>query len=152
MKAASHTLAICMLFSAVLTTCDKIEVAVETDSDKTIAQEQNKYLTTLRLDAAEGYTDADVIDMVERYSAVIVELGYPKLTYKLWKIYDESPAKVQTYLIEGNWPDRKVWEDIHLIEKYKGVSATFNGKFPTANGEMVHYTLLRDRLGAEAEK
>ena len=110
------------------------------------AKPNNNYLTTLRLNAVEGVSDEEVIDMVERYSKAIIELGYPELTYKLWKIYDESPAKVQMYLIEGNWPDRKVWEDIHLHEKYKGVSETFQGKFPTKDGEMVHYTLLKDRL------
>ncbi len=146
MKAVLCLYTVVSLVIATQFTCQKIEVAVETGAD------QNTYLTTLRLDAAEGYTDADVIDMVERYSRVIIELGYPELTYKLWKIYDDSPAKVQTYLIEGNWPDRKVWEDIHLHEKYKGVSGTFNGKFPTTNGEMVHYTLLKDQLKPEDVK
>ena len=133
-----------LILTGVLTTqitCQKSQP--ENDAP---AKPDNNYLTTLRLNANEGVSDAEVIEMVERYSRAIIELGYPELTYKIWKIYDESPVKVQTYLVEGNWPDRKVWEEIHLHEKYKGVSETFQGNFPTKDGEMVHYTLLKDRL------
>ena len=139
MKTSNALLGICLLFLFVQVTCRQAK-SPDTELPK------NTYLTTLRLNAEAGVTDAEVIAMVEKYSQAIIDQGYPHLTYKIWKLYEESPAKVQTYLIEGNWPDRKIWEEIHFHDTYKAVGESFAGKALVKDAEMVHYTLLKDQL------
>lgn len=125
----------------ILSSCQKAQITIETQT-----QPQNTYLTTLRFNAEPNVTDAQIVEYVEKYSKAIIDQGYPQLTYKIWKIHSESPAKVQTYLVEGNWPDRAIWEKIHSDEKYKAVIEATKDMKITTGGEMVHYTLLKDQL------
>lgn len=134
-----YALSFCIVL--LLASCQKAQI-----SDEKQSPAQNTYLTTLRFNAAPDVTDAQIVEYVEKYSKAIIDQGYPQLTYKIWKIYVDSPAKVQTYLVEGNWPDRAVWEKIHFDEKYKTVIEATKDMKITTNGEMVHYTLLKDQL------
>lgn len=136
---AISTLSFCLVLF--LASCQKTHVTDEKQS-----QPQNTYLTTLRFSAEPNITDAQIVEYVEKYSKAIIDQGYPQLTYKIWKIYADSPAKVQTYLVEGNWPDRAIWEKIHFDDKYKAVIEATKDMKITTDGEMVHYTLLKDQL------
>ena len=59
---------------------------------------------------------------LDRINKAIDSIGYPDAGYQLWIVQEDSAADYR-FVINGNWPNQDLYNEIHNHELYKNASA-----------------------------
>ena len=72
----------------------------------------------------------------DRVNKAIDSIGYPDAGYQLWLVQSDSAADYR-FLINGNWPNQEVYNEIHNHELYKNATSWDEGLWNKIN--MISY-------------
>ena len=72
------------------------------------------HLLNLQPEASE----AEMLQILNELNAVIAELGYPNIKYRLWKERGDKQGKYK-YIFDSTWQNQEIYDKVHNSEKYK---------------------------------
>ena len=72
-----------------------------------------------------GIDPSLILSYFDRVNKAIDSIGYPDAGYNLWIVQSDTVKDIR-FLVEGNWPNKAIYDTIHNHKLFKNITPTTN--------------------------
>ena len=87
-------------------------------SEKAESQIENTLKSVSLVKDTVSIDQTEFLASLERINEAIDSIGYPDAGYELWIVQSDTVTDFR-FMVNGNWPNQEVYDEIHEHELYK---------------------------------
>ena len=91
---------------------------VPAEPEKAESQIENTLKSVSLIMDTVSVDQAELLASLERFNEAIDSIGYPDAGYELWIVQSDTVSDFR-FMLNGNWPNQQVYDEIHEHELYK---------------------------------